>query len=65
MQTVPRGKSEAWSGKCFTIKIDDCAGKNEYRPVCSDKMRIIKYPAGIAQDFNKSVVAEQYNQSAQ
>jgi len=58
MQTVPSGKSEARRGERFTVKKDDCAGKNEYLPVCSDKVRIMKYPAGITKDFNKCVVAE-------
>ena len=58
MQTVFACKSETWSGHGFTIKKDDCTRQNKYRPVCSDKMGIMKDVVGIAQDLNKSIVEE-------
>jgi len=58
MQTVHICKSETWSGEGFTIKIDDGARQNKYRPVCLDKMGIMNNFVGIAQNFNKSIVGE-------
>ena len=58
MQTIYICKFKTWIGQGFTIKIDDCARQNKYRPVCSDKMGIMNNFVGIAKNFNKSIVGE-------
>jgi len=47
MQAVHIGELKTWIGLGFTIKIDEWANQDKYRPVCSDKMRVIINFTGI------------------
>ena len=61
MQNLFAGKFEIWSDQSLAIKKDDHARQYKDRLVSSDEIGILKDFVRVTQDFNKSIVGEQYD----